>query len=184
MKHAMLHKLILFGIFCINTAVLADANDGEYLGFKLGEKFAVPPGAVGMNHVMGAMIYTVNPGQHPHHIDSISIFVSPESSIVGSIFGEWYFSNPRAANVFANRYLSNLELKYSHWVHRGRSLTYGDYQLWVEIEEKPLIVDDWPSDKNSRVAIGLIYARDSLGRNEWMALINSEIGKIKFAASD
>ncbi len=180
----MLRKLILFGFIFFNTTAFADANDGEYLGFKLGEKFAVPRGAVSMDHVTGAMIYALNPGKHPHHIDSISIFVSPNSSIVGSIFGEWYFSNPRAAKVFADRYLFTLELKYDHWTRRGRSLAHSDYQLWVDIEEKPLIVDHWPSDMNTRVAIGLIYARDSLGRNEWMALIKSEVGNLEFAARD
>jgi hypothetical protein len=86
--------------------------------------------------------------------------------------------------VFADRYLSSLELRYDHWIRRGRSLTYGDYQLWVDIEEKPLIVDYWPSEMDTRVAIGLIYARESLGRNEWMALIKSEVGNLEFAATD
>ena len=180
----MLRKLILLSFIFVGSAALADANDGEYLGFKLGEKLTVPRGAVSMDHVTGAMIYALDPGQHPHHIDSISIFVSPKSSIVGSIFGEWYFSNPKAAKVFADRYFSSLELKYDHWSRRGRSLTYGDYQLWVDIEEKPLIGDHWPSEMNTRVAIGLIYARESLGRNEWMALIKSEVGNLEFAARD
>jgi len=180
----MLSKLIFLSFVFIGSAAFADANDGEYLGFKLGEKFAVPRGAISMDHVTGAMVYALDPGQHPHHIDSISIFVSPKSSIVGSIFGEWYFSNPRAAKVFADRYFFSLELRYDHWTRRGRSLTLGDYQLWVDIEEKPLIVDHWPSEMNTRVAIGLIYARDSLGRNEWMALIKSEVGNLEFAARD
>jgi len=41
-----------------------------------------------------------------------------------------------------------------------------------------------PTDQNTRVAIGLIYARESLGRNEWMALIKSEVGNLEFAARD
>lgn len=184
MKHSVLRNLLLISLIFINSPVLAEANGGEYLGFKLGEKFKAPPGAARVDHIMGALIYTVDPGRHPHHIDSISIFVSPKSSIIGSIFGEWYFSSPRAAKVFANRYLSALEKKYSHWLRRGRSLTYGDYELWVDIEEKPPIIEHWPSHKNSRVAIGLIYAPHSRGRSEWMALIDSEIGKGIFVAGD
>ena len=133
----MLRKLVLFGFIFINTTAFADANDGEYLGFKLGEKLTVPRGAISMDHVTGATIYALDPGQHPHHIDSISIFVSPKSSIVGSIFGEWYFSNPSAAKVFADRYLSSLEARYDHWTRRGRSLTYGYDQWGVDREEKP-----------------------------------------------
>ncbi len=179
----MLRKLILVSLILCNTLVLADANDGEYLGFTLGERFKVPRGSVGMDHVTGAVIYAIDAGLHSHHIDSINIYVSPESSIVGGIFGERYFSNPRAAEVFADRYLCSLETKYSNWVRRGRSLTFGDYQLWVDIEEKSSLDYDWSEDQNTRVAIALIYAPDSPGRSEWMILIGSEIGEIELASS-
>ncbi len=53
-------------------------------------------------------------------------------------------------------------------------MTYGDHQLWVEVEEMPPIVDHWPS-QNSRVAIELILAPDSVGRSKWMALIDREV---------
>jgi hypothetical protein len=114
----------------------------------------------------------------------VSIFVSPKSSIIGSIFGEWYFSSQRAAKDFADRYLTRLEGRYSHWKRSGRSLTHGDYQLWVDIEEKPPIVEHWPSHKNSRVAIGLIFAPDSVGRREWMALIHRELNKLELTAKE
>ncbi len=180
----MIRKLILIGLIVCNTSAFADANDGEYLGFTLGERFIVPRGSVGMDHITGAVIYAIDAGLHAHHIDSISIYVSPESSIVGGIFGERYFSNPRAAEVFADRYLCSLETKYSHWDRRGRALSYDDYQLWVEIEEKPPLDDDWPADKNIRVAIALIYSPDSPGRSEWMTLIGRELGKMEMAARD
>ena len=178
-----MRKLILASLILFSGPALADANDGEYLGFTLGQKFSAPRNAVRLDHITGAMHYIVDPGSHPHHIETMSIYVSPKSSIVGSIFGEWYFDNPRAAKVFADRYMARLEGKYSHWKRRGRSLTYGDYQLWVDIEEKPPIVDYWPSPKNTRVGIGLIYAPDSLGRHDWMALIKAELGNVEFAAS-
>jgi hypothetical protein len=178
----MTRILILIGLIFSGAPVFADANDGEYLGYHLGEKFKVPRGAVSQEHITGAMIYYVSPKRQPHHIDAVSLYVSPESSMIGSIFGEWYFSSARSAKDFADRYLSNLEKKYNHWKRRGRSLTYGDYQLWVDIEEKPPIVDHWPSHKNSRVAIGLIYAPDSQGRNDWMALIKNEISNSGLSA--
>ena len=178
----MIRKLLPAFLIFLSMHAFADGNDGEYLGFKLGDRFSVPRGVVGKEHIMGALIFDVDPGRHPHHIDAVSIYVSPKSSIIGSIFGEWYFSSYRAAKDFANRYLASLEGKYSHWKRSGRSLTYGDYQLWVDIEEKPPIVDHWPSPKNSRVAIGLIFAPDSVGRSEWMALIHRELNDLELTA--
>ncbi len=176
--------LILISLILFSTSAFADANDGEYLGYNLGDKFKVPRGAVAKDHITGAMIYVVDPRRQPHHIDSVTIYVSPKSSMIGSIFGEWYFSSARSAKSFADQYLSSLEEKYSHWKRRGRSLTHGDYQLWVDVEEKPPIVDHWPSRKNSRVAIGLIFAPDSLGRSNWMALIHSEVHDPELTAKD
>ena len=178
----MLRYVVMVSLIFFNTSVLADANDGEYLGFKLGEKFKVPRGSAATYHITGAMNYSVDPGQHYHHVDAISVYVSPKSSIVGSIFGERYFSNPRAAKVFADRYLSTLEKKYAQWTRRGRTLTNGDYQLWVTFEEKHTVFDDWPSDKIARVAIALIFTRDSVGRKDWMSLIAGEVGNLKIAA--
>jgi len=178
----MTRVLILASLIFLGPSAYADANDGEYLGYNLGERFKVPRGLAGKDHITGAMIYVVNPKRQPHHIDSVTLYVSPKSTMIGSIFGEWYFSSARSANDFADRYLSNLEAKYGHWKRRGRSLTYGDYQLWVDIEEKPPFVDHWPSRKNSRVAIGLIYAPDSTGRNEWMSLIDREVHDTDLAA--
>ena len=177
-------NLLLVCFLLCSASAFGDADDGEYLGFTLGERFAVPPGSDSFDHITGALVYVVDPGDHPHHIDAISIYVSPKSSIVGSVFGEWYFANPRAAEVFAKRYMESLMAKYPHWKRRRSSLTYGNYQLWVDVEEKPPIVDHWPSSLNTRVAIGLIFSPDSTGRIDWMSLIKSELGQVEFAARE
>ena len=179
----MTRSLVFLCLILLSSAASADANDGEYLGYTLGEQFKAPRGANSQHHITGALVYVVPPRNQPHHIDSMSLYVSPKSLQIGSVFGEWYFSSVRSAEDFADRYLERLEQKYSHWKRKGRSLTYGDYQLWVDIEEKPPIVDYWPSRKTSRVAIGLIYAPDSDGRREWMSLIAEELGLSDASAS-
>ena len=179
----MVRNLILISLLFFSASAIGDANDGEYLGFKLGERFSAPRGAVRRNHLMGALIYVVDPRQRVEHIDSVSVYVSPKSSIIGSIFGEWYFSSARSAKNFADRYMPTLENKYSHWRRRRSSLTNGDFQLWVDLEQKPPIVDHWPSDKNFRVSIALIFAPDSPRRSEWMATIRKEANALVLAVS-
>lgn len=154
----------------------ADANDGNYLGYRLGDTFVMPKGADLRYHISGAHIVDLDPGKHPHHVDTISIYVSPKSSVIGSIFGEWYFANDRAAKQFADRYLEKLVGKYDDWKQSGRSLTYDNFQLWVDIENKPPVVGYWPSSKEVRVGIGLIYAPESRYRSEWMAMVDQEAG--------
>ena len=85
--------------------------------------------------------------------------------------------------MFADRYLAQLEQKYPHWTRMGRSLTSGGgYQLWVNVEQKPVIVDYWPSADEYRVGIALIYAPDSLLRNQWMTMVELEVNKLELTA--
>lgn len=180
----MKRNFLLISLIFLSSSALADASEGDYLGFTLGDKLQIPRGAYKMDHITGATVYVLDPGRHPHHIDSVSVYVSPKSSIVGSVFGEWYFPSKRAAESFAKSYMASLAERYAHWKRRTDSLTYGDYQLWVDVEEKPPIVDYWPSRQNVRVGIGLIFAPDSLGRSEWMALVDQEVNNLQLTARE
>lgn len=169
-------SLLLVSLLFLGSGALADADDGEYLGFKLGATFSVPDGAVGRDHITGARAYLVDPIRRLQHIGSLSVYVSPETATIGSVFGEWYFGSDRSAKHFADSYRRILEGKYPHWKSRPSTLTHGNYQLWVDIEERPPIVEHWPSEKNFRVAIALIYAPDSSHRDDWLAMLRRESG--------
>ncbi|NIL94133.1 MAG: hypothetical protein GTO71_06755 [Woeseiaceae bacterium] len=166
--------LMLLFIFFVASNAYADANEGEYLGYRLGETFNIPKRAGSRGHITGAMVVDLSPKAHPHHVDSITLYVSPVSLIIGGIYGEWYFSGRPRAALFADRYLDTLADKYPKWRRRGQSLTNGDYQLWVTVEERPPIVQNWPSHDDYRVGVGLIYAPDSSARYRWMTMLDTE----------
>lgn len=173
--------MIAFMLFVVSNAY-ADASNGEYLGYRLGDRFDPPRKAESRQHITGALIFDLAPGSHPHHMDTITVYVSPTSSIIGGILGEWYFARERAAELFADRYLANLVEKYPQWsLYRG-SLTYGNYQLWVEVEQRPYIVEHWPSNHDYRVGVGLIYAPESSRRSVWMTMIDREINSRNLTA--
>jgi len=111
----MTRKSIFISLLLVNTSVVADANDGEYLGFTLGQSYAVPRGAVAKIHILGALDYAVDPHRRQQHLGSLSVYVSPGSSVIGSIFGEWYFTSERAAKSFLERYTQILENEYGDW---------------------------------------------------------------------
>ncbi len=165
---------MLIGLIFFSSFATADANKGEFLGFKLGDKYAVPPGSVGKSLITGAMYYAVDPEQRHQHMGSLSLYVSPRSSIIGSIFGGWYFPSKKKAQAFADHYLRIVEQQYGHWKRRRNVFTNGDYQLWVDLEEKPPTYDHWPSEMKFRVSVALIFAPDSTLRGEWLAMIQQE----------
>lgn len=175
----MTRTLIFFSLLFLSTSAIADANDGEYLGFKLGDRYSVPRGSVGRGHITGALVYAVDAHKRHQHIGSLSIYVSPKSSVIGSVFGEWYFSDKRSAQQFLDRYMQTLESTYSHWKRKRSTLTNGDYQLWVDLEQKPPFVDHWPSSKIFRVSVALIFAPDSSARKDWLARIKNELNELQ-----
>lgn len=166
--------IILSSLIFFSSSAIADANNGEFLGFKLGEKYAVPPGSSGKALITGAMYYAVDPEQRHQHMGSLSLYVSPKSSIIGSIFGGWYFSSKGKAQAFADHYLRLVEQQYGHWKRRRNVFTNGDYQLWVDLEEKPPTYDHWPSEMDFRVSVALIFAPDSVPRGKWLTKIQRE----------
>lgn len=177
-----MRRTIAIALLLLSPMVFADANDGEYLGFKLGDTFYAPRGSVARNHFIGAVTYTVDPETRHLHTGSLSVYVSPKSSIIGGIFGEWYFFSEGSAKNFAEGYLRNLETKYSDWRRRRSSLSNGDYQFWVDLEQKPPIIDYWPSDKKFRVSAALTYAPDSLAQRDWRAKIDTEVDEQRLRA--
>lgn len=166
----------------IADAAHADASAGRYLGYQLGDRFTVPDDLVSERHVAGPVVYSFEVNSRDHGVDTMSLYVSPKSSIIGSIFGEWYFASKRSAERFADRYLDTLRRRYEQWTPKGDTLTNDDYQLTVEVQKKPKSDEFWPSPHKYRVAASLIYAPDSLGRGEWMAIVYLENSNLELAA--
>lgn len=161
----------------------ADASSGEYLGYRLGDRFVAPENATPRPHVAGPLVYDFLADSRDHGVETVTLYVSPESAIIGSIFGEWYFSSKQSAKRFADRYLATLSRNYDQWESRGRSLTRDDYQLAVEVQKRRADDGFWPSTKKYRVAASLIYAPESLGRGEWMAIVNLETSNLQLTAN-
>lgn len=179
---ALLTFLIAAAVLASGTA-RADASNGEYMGYRLGDKFAVPEHAQSRPHVAGPRVYEFKINGRDHGVDTMRVFVSPESSIIGSIFGEWYFESRQTARQFADRYLATLRRKYAQWSSGDYYLSNDDYQLSVEVQKQSKKSEYWPSSKKYRVAASLIYAPDSLGRGEWMALVYLESSNLELTAS-
>ncbi len=175
---AMLTFLTLAAIVMSGTA-RADASNGEYLGYRLGDKFSVPMNAQPRPHVAGPLVYDFGMNTRDHGVETMTVFVSPESSIIGSIFGEWYFGNKRSAERFADRYLATLRRKYEQWTSDDESLSNGEYRLAVEVQKRAKDDHFWPSSDKYRVAVSLIYAPDSLRRGEWMAIVYMEANNLE-----
>ena len=60
--------LIYLGLLFFSAGATGDANDGEYLGFKLGDRYAVPRGSVGKSHITGALSYAIDPEHRHQHM--------------------------------------------------------------------------------------------------------------------
>lgn len=179
---ALLTGIVAAALLAGGTA-RGDADDGLYLGFRLGEKFDPPEVAQARSHVAGPLIYDFPVNSRDHGAESMTIFVTPESSIIGSIFGEWYFANRRAAQRFADRYFTTLRRKYPEWSDEDRSLTSERFQLFVDVQKQSANDEFWPSSQEYRVSASLIYSPDSLNRGEWMAIVYLESANLELATS-
>ncbi len=92
----MIRKLTPAFLIFLSMHAFADGDDGEYLGFKLGDRFSVPRGVVGKDYIMGALTFNVDPGRHPHHIlryfrNLLRCLLNPKTKIFSDIS---FFATP------------------------------------------------------------------------------------------
>jgi hypothetical protein len=107
-------RLLLCGLFALPTVVVADANEGQFMGYELGTEYPNPPREVEVTTAGNLLIEAENPTK-PSDIVQVSLVATPESQTIGYIIAAgWYESEDEAREV-GRRYAELLRAKYPDW---------------------------------------------------------------------
>jgi hypothetical protein len=71
-------RLLLCCLFALPTSVLADAGDGQFMGYELGKEYPELPQDVEFTTAGNLLIAAENPTK-PDDIDQVRLIVMPES---------------------------------------------------------------------------------------------------------
>ncbi len=177
--------LAAIGMACVllppNSA--ADANDGEFMGYRLSDRYPLTANTRSGPSLSGNLLLLAENPVSPADIGEVRLTTTVASYTIGFIEASQTFATETEAREFAKKYYNLLHAKYPDWrIDAGR----------IEISEATLMptalnMDKWPytirmklaeseadDGRPFRVSLTLRYLFDSPEREAWKRLARAE----------
>jgi len=167
-------RFLLCCLFVLPSVAIADANNGQFMGYELGTEYPTPPREVEVTTAGNLLIEAENPTK-PTDIVQVSMVATPDSQTIGYIIAaSWYATEDEAREV-GRHYVELLRAKYPDWDF-GRELMDASLRI-VELNfdkapyslQLSLRRDEYDGRSMWRFSMGLGWHRES---REWLAWQN------------
>jgi len=164
-------RLLLCCLFALPTNAVADASDGQFMGYQLGAKYPVLPQDVEVTTTGNLLIAAENPTK-PADIVQVNLIVTPESRTIGYIVAASWYATEGEAREFGRRYADLLRAKYPDW-DIGRELMDDSLRIVeVNFDKVPYNLqlrlgrDEYDGRSMWRISMGLGWRKET---KEWHA---------------
>jgi len=165
-------RLLLCCLFALPTVVLADASDGQFMGYELGTKYPASPQDVEVMTTGNLLFEAENPAK-PADIVQVSVITTPGSQTIGYIIAASWYETEEDAREAGRRYLGLLRAKYPDW-GLGREVMDESLRIVeVNLDKAPynlqlrLVRDEYESHSMWRFSMGLGWDRESRELRAW-----------------
>ncbi len=167
-------RLLLCCLFALPADVVADASEGQFMGYELGTQYPALPQDVEVTTTGNLLIVAENPTK-PADIVQVSLVATPESRTIGYIVAASWYTTEGEAREVGRRYVELLRAKYPNWDF-GRELMDSSLRIVeVNFDKAPynlqlrLVRDEYDGRSMWRFSMGLCWHRES---KEWHAWQN------------
>ena len=167
----MLTRFLLCCMLAVPTAVLADANDGQFMGYALGDSYPEQP-RVSEITTSGNLLIVAEDPVKPATIDEVRLVATPRSRTIGYIAATSWHDTEEAARADGRRYAEALRTLYPDWDF-GRELMDARLRIIeVNLDKSPyhlqlrLTPDNHDGRDMWRFSMGLGWQE---GSREWRA---------------
>jgi hypothetical protein len=167
-------RLLLCCLFALSTDVVADASDGQFMGYELGTEYPALPQDVEVTTTGNLLIAAENPTK-PADIVQVSLIVTPESRTIGYIVAASWYATEGEAREVGRRYLELLRAKYPDWDFGRERMDANLRIVEVNFDKAPynlqlgLARDEYEGRSMWRMSMGLGWHRET---KEWQAWQN------------
>ena len=90
-----------------------DAFDGEFFGYKVGEKYPLTDTTKGRLTIMGSAEILADHPEKPNEIGEVHIIATPMTFTIANIYSINKFDTKKEAEAFASKYADILDTRYS-----------------------------------------------------------------------
>ena len=164
-------RLLLCCLFALSTDAVADAGDGQFMGYELGTEYPVLPQDIEVMTTGNLLIGAENPTK-PADIAKVSLIVTPDSRTIGYIVAASWYATESEARQVGHRYVELLRAKYPDWDF-GREMMDASLRIVeVNLDNAPyslqlrLVPDEYDGRSMWRFSIGLGWQRET---KQWLA---------------
>ena len=175
----MLKRLLLSCLLAIPTAVFADANDGQFMGYQLGDIYPNVPTNSELT-ASGNLSIVAEDATKPTSVDEVRLVTTPSSKTIGYIAASSWHDTEEEARASGRRFAEALRTLYPDWEF-GRELMDGRFKI-VEVNfDKPpynlqlsLVPVRHDGRDMWRFSMGLGWLPDSKDFRAWQGQAASE----------
>ena len=167
-------RLLLCCLFILPADVVADASEGQFMGYELGTNYPALPQDVEVTTTGSLLIAAENPTK-PADIVQVSLIATPESRTIGYIVAASWYATEGEAREVGRRYVELLRAKYPDW-DLGRERMDASLRIVeVNLDKAPynlqlrLVRDEYDSRNMWRISMSLGWHRET---KEWHAWQN------------
>ena len=172
-------RLLLCCLFAFPTVVVADASEGQFMGYELGTAYPALPRDVEVTTVGNLLIEAENPTK-PADIAQVSLVATPETRTIGYIIAASWYGTEGEAREVGRRYVELLRAKYPDWDF-GREMMDASLRIVeVNFDRAPynlqlrLVRDEHDGRNMWRISMGLGWQRESEELHAWQSKAATE----------
>jgi hypothetical protein len=177
-------RLLLCCLVALPTVVVADASEGQFMGYELGAKYPASPQNVEVTATGNLLIAAENPTK-PADIVQVSLIATPQSRTIGYIIADSWYATEGEAREVGRHYVELLRTKYPDWDF-GRELMDASLRIVeVNFDKAPynlqlrLVRDEYDGRSMWRFSMGLGWHRESKELRAWQNQATTEYGAAK-----
>ena len=167
-------RLLLCCLFALPADVVADASEGQFMGYELGTQYPALPQDVEVTTTGNLLIVAENPTK-PADIVRVSLVATPESRTIGYIVAASWYATEGEAREVGRRYVELLRAKYPDWDFGRERMDSSLRIVEVNFDKAPynlqlsLVRDEYDGRSMWRISMGLGWHRET---EEWHAWQN------------
>ncbi len=165
-------RLLLCCLFAFPADVIADASDGDFMGYKLGTIYSATPQDVAVT-AAGTLFFAAGNPLKPDDIVQVSLIATPESRTIGYIIAaSWYETESEARDV-GRRYIELLRAKYPGWDFGRTQMDASARIVEVNFDKRPynlqlrVMQEEYSGRSMWRFSMGLGWYRQTEESKAW-----------------
>lgn len=143
----MLPRSILILVVAIPGVVMADANDGQFMGYQLGTNYQRSANTQVQETANGNLNITAEQPVKPADVGNVALIATTGTLTIGYINALTWFDTEAEAREFGREYINLLRAKYPDWA-------FGREELDANLNVAEVNLDKYPHNLRMRLSEG------------------------------